>query len=172
MKKLALVFALSVIALSGCSNSSGLDAKTATSGFDGGRVVSIPPHGNACSTMTCTGLGAQWNSNNPDKAFLLVNVFNDIQGITGAELNIDGKVYNLGSPTQFTNFDNVGPGISNSEQPFVVKLSMIRDIVNSKRTWLRVHTTKGDLEDAVIDNGKDSKSYYALKRFLSEVDKN
>lgn len=49
-------------------------------------------------------------------------------------------------------------------------INSIRKIVDSKRTWLRVHTTGDYIDDAVIDGSTDSKPYHALKRFLTSVD--
>lgn len=170
MKKTALAgLLLATSALAGCSNSTGKSVSVSKSGFDGSKVVAIQPHGNACTSMTCTGLGAQWNSSDPQNALLLVNVFNEIKGIVAAEINIDGKVYNLQKSNEFTDFDSWTPSVRNSEQTFVVPLALIEKITTSKRTWLRVHTTSGYLEDAVVDNGKDSKALHALKRFMTEV---
>ncbi len=168
MKNILLVSIL--ILLTGCSTSSGFDAKSTSSGFDGGRTVTIRPHGTACTSSICTGLGAQWSSTDPGNALLIVSIFNDIQGIIGAELNVDGKLYQLQRNSQLTNFDSVGAYVQNSSQSFIVPLSLIKELTNSKRTWLRVQTTRGYIEDAVIDSGKDSKAYHALKRFLTEVE--
>lgn len=172
MKKKTLVgLFMAACFLAGCSNSTGKSVTVSKSGFDGSKVVTVQPHGNACTTITCTGLGAQWKSSDPRNALLLVNVFNEIKGIVGAELNIDGKVYNLQKSKEFTDFDSWTPSVRNSEQTFIVPLSLIQEITTSKKTWLRVHTTNGYLEDAVVDNGKDSKAWYALKRFVAEVEK-
>ncbi|MCZ4677062.1 hypothetical protein O4O00_22180 [Citrobacter sedlakii] len=134
--------------------------------------MTIQPRGNACTSMTCTGLGAQWNSADPQNALLLVNVFNEIKGIVAAEINIDGKVYHLQKSKGFIDFDSWTPSIRNSEQAFVVQLALIEEIITSKRTWLIVHTTSGYIEDAVVDNGKDSKALHLLKRFMAEVNQN
>jgi hypothetical protein len=156
--------------LAGCSTTSGLQASSTRSGFDGSRVVNITPHGAACTRVLCTGLGAQWRSNRPDRAYLAVVVFNEYAAITGAQLNIDGTVHTLSS-TSSTDFSPPGTvGVRESRRDFDVPIATLRAIAASKRTWLRVVTPSGALEDAVLDGSTDSKAYHALKRFLAEVD--
>lgn len=99
----------------------------------------------------------------------MVNIINEYRGITGAQLNMDGQVLTLKKTATATTMDASG-GMKQSTQSFIVPLSLIRDITNSQRTWLRVQTPSGSYEDAVIDGAKDSKAFHALKRFLSSVD--
>lgn len=169
-KLLTLAVIISALTLSGCANTSVQKPSVTQSGFDGGRVVDVDAHGNACSSMVCTGLGAQWSSAQPDIAFLKVIIFNEIKGITGAKINIDGKFYDTKPAAQANQFEHHGP-MATSEMTFIVPIDVIRKITTSKRTWLRVSTTDGYLEDPVIDGQKDSKAYYVLKKFIAEVDK-
>ena len=166
-----LVAFLVVSLLAGCSTTSGTGPNVTHSGFDGARVVSINGHGNACKGMLCTGLGAHWTSKNPTEAVLVVYLFNDIKAITGAKLNIDGQTYDLSTMQPFTNFNELGAPTKESRKGFIVHLDLVRKIITSQRTWLRVQTTAGYAEDAVIDGQTDSKAYHALKRFLDAVDK-
>lgn len=168
MRVLASIIAIT--ALSGCSATSGLQPDISQSGFDGARVVSIQGHGNACSKMVCTGLGAQWKSSSPSVATLVVYTFNDISAITGAKLNVDGKIYELVAIDVLTNFNEPSAAIKESRKGFLVSLELIRKITKSQKTWLRVQTHDGYIEDAVIDGGTESKAYNALKRFLLAVD--
>lgn len=169
-RALALSSILALAALAGCSTTSGTGPNVSHSGFDGARVVTINGHGNACKSMLCTGLGAQWTSKNPTESVLVVYVFNDIKGITGAQLNIDGQTYDLTTMRPFTNFSDFGAATKESRKGFLVPIDLVRKITASQRTWLRVQTTGGYVEDAVIDGQKDSKAYHALKRFLAAVD--
>lgn len=164
-----LAFMLIAI-LTGCSTTAGGSASVSQSGFDGARVVTINGHGNACKSMRCTGLGAQWTSKNPTESVLVVYLFNDIKGITGASLNIDGQTYDLSTMQPFTNFNEFGAATQESRKGFLVPTDLVRKIVGSQRTWLRVQTTGGYVEDAVIDGQTDSKAYHALKRFVNAVD--
>lgn len=157
--------------LSGCSTTSGTGPVVSHSGFDNAAVVRINPHGNACTGMVCTGLGGHWNAARPDEAILVVSVFNSINAITGAKLNIDGEVHQLRIMETFTNFSEFGAATKESRKGFLVSTSLIRKITTSKKTWLRVNTTSGYMEDAVVDGSKDSKAFHALKRFLSEIDR-
>lgn len=156
--------------LAGCSTVAGSDASVSRSGFDGARIVTINGHGNACKSMRCTGLGAQWTSKNPTEAVLVVYLFNDIKGITGASLNIDGQTYDLSTMQPFTNFSDFRAATQESRKGFLVPTDLVRKITASQRTWLRVQTNAGYVEDAVIDGQTDSKAYYALKRFIAAVD--
>ena len=160
-----------ILLLAGCSTTSGLAPSSSYSGFDRARVVTISEHGNACAAVLCTGLGAEWTFALPDKALLSVKVFNGIVGITGASLNIDGTITRLDSTSEPTRFNVPGAFMRESQKSFVVPLSMVRSIVASRNVWLRVFTTDGQLEDAVIEGARDSKAYNALARFLAEVDK-
>lgn len=169
MKKTLISAALSLIALSGCSNTSGLSANVGYSGFDNAKTVQIQPHGNDCSSMVCTGIGAQWNQSHPNSVILIINVFNDVTGITGAQLNIDGEIVTLNRTSGVTDFQ-IDNYVKNSTKGFVTDLSVVHRILNSKRTWLRVSTPTGYIEDRVIDGEQDSKAFHALKRFISSVD--
>lgn len=169
-RALALSSILALAALAGCSTTSGTGPIVTRSGFDGARVVTINGHSNASSSFVGTGLGAQWKSNNPTEAVLVVYIFNDIKGITGAQLNIDGKTYDLTTMRPFTNFSEFGAATKESRKGFLVPLDLVRKITTSQRTWLRVQTTAGNMENAVIDGQTDSKAYHALKRFLTAVD--
>lgn len=166
-----LLFAVGLL-LMGCSTTSGTGPNVSRSGFDNARVVTISGHGNACKGMLCTGLGAQWTSKNPAETVLVVYLFNDIKGITGAKLNIDGQTHDLSTMQPFTNFSEFGTATRESRKGFLVPLDLVRKIAASQRTWLRVQTLSGYIEDAVIDGPTDSKSYHALKRFLAAVDTN
>jgi len=158
------------VLLAGCANTVGSSASEVRSGFSGGRVVSIGGHGNACKSTTCTGLGGQWDSSKPEAAILSVYVFNDIKGITGASFAIDGAVTRVTPLPGLTHFSRPGDMLKQSRHDFSVPLSLIRHIVEAKKVWLRVQTTDGYMEDAVIEGTDDSKAYHAMKRFLAQID--
>lgn len=170
IKRSAAAFFLLATWLTGCATTSGLAPSVTQSGFDGARVVTIAGHGNACTSMRCSGLGAQWHSTSPDSALLIVYLFNDIKGITGAQLNIDGTKVTLMATQHPTDFNIPGATIKESRKAFTVPLSVIRQVAASQRTWLRVQTTSGYVEDAVVDGAIDSKALHAMKRFLISVD--
>lgn len=169
MKRTAILL-LMLAALAGCATTSGSDARVSRSGFDGARIVTVNPHGNACRSMSCTGLGAQWSSKTPTQSVLVVSLFNETRAIVEAQLNVDGKVYDLSNAQPFTNFSDFGAATKESRKGFIVPTELIRKIANSQRTWLRVTTTAGNFEDAVIDGQTDSKAFHALKRFLVSVE--
>ncbi|HDY91838.1 MAG TPA: hypothetical protein ENH67_09220 [Pseudoalteromonas sp.] len=154
--------------LTACSNKSGLSPTVSTSGFDNAKIVTITPHGNASDSMIATGIGAQWSSATPDLVLLQVAIFNDISAITGAELNIDGNKIKLYATKGITDFNS--SSVKQSIKSFSTKLSVVRDIVNSEKTWVRVSTPTGSMENAIIDGETDSKAFYALQRFLLAID--
>lgn len=163
---LCIIFA---ITLASCANTTGGAAKISQSGFDGAKVVTIDPHGNASNSIVGTGLGAQWNSKTPNSALLMVTIFNDIEAISGAELMIDGEKVTLSLAKGVTDFDSEVSGIKQSSKVFVTELKIIERITNAKKAWLRVHTPTGYIENAIIDGEKDSKAFHALKRFLTAI---
>jgi len=158
------------VAMAGCATTSGTGPTVSRSGFDGSTVVDISPHGNDCSSMTCTGLGAQWSSTTPDAAILKVQVFNDITAITGAKLNVDGQVIDLEPLRGLTNFDTSTPGLKISVKGYQIKLSELRRVASSQRAWLRVSTPSGYIEDRIVEGPADSKALHAIRRFLAAVD--
>ena len=153
----------------GCSTTTGLSPKTTHSGFDNARIVNIAAHGNAISGVIGTGIGAQWNEAEKDKVILIIAVFNTYTGITGAELNIDGEKTALIPTAGVTEMKSADGMTKISTKGFVSNLDTVEKIIRSKRTWLRVHTPTGSMEDAVIDGDKDSKAYHALIRFMDAV---
>lgn len=169
MKRTAILL-LMLAALAGCATTSGSDARVSRSGFDGARIVTVNPHGHACWSMSCTGLDAQWSSKTPTQSVLVVSLFNETRAIVGAQLNVDGKVYDLSNAQPFTNFSDFGAATKGSRKGFIIPTDLIRKIANSQRTWLRVTTTAGNFEDAVIDGQTDSKALHALGRFLVSVE--
>lgn len=170
MTKLHLLAALLSAALAGCATTSGVAPRESRSGFDGARVVTIEGHGNACQTMLCTGLGAQWTSARPESAILSVYVFSEIRGITGAQVSVDAlPPLRLTPLPGLTNF-SVDSGVRKSRSDFAVPLATVRQIAGAQRAWLRVQTTNGYIEDAIVDGSVDSHALHALRRFLAQVD--
>jgi hypothetical protein len=163
--------ALSSLALAGCmATTSGLQPTSVRSGFDGARVVNIAGHGVACRTVLCPGLGAQWSDKNPQTAIVTVYLFNEIKGVTGAQLAIDGRIVTLQPIPGLTNFSRPGDLVKESRRDFTVGLGDVRAVASAQRAWLRVQTTDGYVEEAIIDGATDSKALHALRRFLAEVD--
>ena len=170
---LRLLIAGVVLSVTGCGTTTGLAPETSHSGFDNAQIVNVVPHSNIPNgsfDMITTGIGAQWNSANKDEVILVIAVFNDYTGISGAELNIDGEKIVLTPTPGVTDMTSEG-GIKESTKGFVTSLQTVEKIVHSKRTWLRVRTPTGTMENAVIDGDKDSKAYNALIRFKEAIAK-
>ena len=165
-----IVLAACVAALAGCATTQGTEAITTVSGFDNARVVDVAAHGNACKSLRCTGIGGQWNSKTPESVILTVYVFNEIKGITGASLSINGKVTRLDPLPGLTNFSRPGSALRESRKDFAVPLSVVREITTANNAWLRVFTTEGYVEDQITDGKENSKAHYGLVRLLAAVD--
>jgi hypothetical protein len=91
-------------------------------------------------------------------------------GITEAELNIDGEKISLTRLLNSTDMDHNDVGRPTSTRAFATDIATVKKIISSKRTWLRIHTPTGYIEDAVIDGATDSKAYNALIRFIAAVE--
>lgn len=165
MKKVFLAFML--IGLVGCSTTSGSGAKTSVSNFDGSKSVSISAHGAACRSMICPMLGATWVEKHPNTVGFTVQVLNEITNINSVAFNIDGEIIQLNG-VGLTDFDRMA-NAKISRKSIVADYSVLEKILNSKRTWMKVSTSNGPLEVAIIDGTTDSKAFHALKRFDAEV---
>lgn len=163
-----LLIAAAVALLQGCA-AGGSPPTSRVSGLDGSRAVAVPGHGNACSGVVCTGLGAQWSSAEPGHVLLVVYVFNDIRAITGASLSVGGRVYRL-TPLGQTGFAPYGAATRESRRAFAVPLGLVSELAQANHAWLRVETPGGYLEDPVVDSGREGKSLGALRRFLLLID--
>jgi hypothetical protein len=171
--RILLLVSLTCVLVLGCGGSKkGLSANVGHSGFDNARTVDIPPHVNAMTgTPIRTGLGAQWNASRPDSVLLIVAMWNQYMVITDAQLNIDGEKISLTRLSDsVTDIDRNDVGRPTSTRAFATDIATVKKIIASKRTWLRVNTPTGYIDDAVIDGGKDSKAYHALIRFIAAVE--
>lgn len=154
--------------MAGCGMT-GTEPVVGYSGFDNAKTVSISPNGNACKQMICTGVGAQWSSDNPDNVIFIVQIFNDYAAITGVKLNIDGREIALASANNITDFETVNSTLKESSKGFVAPLSVVHQILNAKKVWLRVYTPTGYIEDPIVDKGIDSKAFHGLQRFIKAI---
>ncbi len=161
--------AAAALILSGCATTSGTDATEKRSGFDGARVVNVPPHATACAEFTCIALGAQWSQAAPAGAVLEVAIINAYRPILRAELAIDGRVVPLTS-VGITTFPTLPAPMRESRKAFGTTMQAVRDLAAARKAWIRVHTPEGYIESAIVDGATDSKALHALRRFLARVD--
>ena len=166
MKKILIIGLVSLFTI-GCSTTSGLNPHTAKSNFDGVKSVAIVPHGAACKSMVCPMLGATWLDDQPDNVGLTVQLLNEIANIHSVSFNIDGEIISL-KPLGLTRFDQAA-GSNYSQATMVTSYSVLTKILQSKRTWMKVSTSKGAHEVAVVDGTVDSKAFNAIKRFDAQV---
>lgn len=184
MKQIFLM-AVVVLMLAGCGATVGLGAKTTVSTFDGSRNVWIDTHGTNCGmSMVCSQLGAQWTSSAPDRVILNVGTMGAYENINAAALNIDGQVIALQPAEALTHFGEAGgepsgrnynpamqEALRTSTQGFVATTELVRKVLASRSVKLRVQTSEGTIDSVIIDGPKDSKAYYALQRFMTQVER-
>lgn len=175
-KSIACSLMLSILFSVGCATTTGLPAQTTTSGFDGTKFVSMSNHGMACyMRMICPTAGFSWNTKAPNLALLKIGVLapsaakDAYYSIRSVSLNVDGKIIELDGSTKETDFKNDDIN-KTSIKDFVVPLELLRAIEASSKTMVRIDTNDGLMEDLIIGDGKDSKAYHALKRFLVAVE--
>jgi len=131
------------------------------------KSVAIAPHGAACKSMVCPMVGASWLDNQPDNVGITIQLFNEIANIHSVSFNIDGEMITL-KPLGITRFDEA-VGTNYSQVTMVTSYSFLTKILQSKRTWMKVSTSKGAHEVAIVDGTVDSKAFNALKRFDAQV---
>lgn len=76
MNKLIYILLFSTFLIS-CASTTGYDAKVSKSDYSGKSVVDIHLHANDCNPLfntQCASLGAQWREEQPDKAFIIVQI--------------------------------------------------------------------------------------------------
>ena len=175
MKKIFLGLSVSIALLSGCATTSGLEAKTKVSEFDGSKSVSVSPHAIACKTMTCVTTGFVWNDKNPSQASTLVAIMSPSLGgtyhaISSVKLNIDGDIVTLkASPGDSNDFkdDNT---YKTTSRLYMTPLSLLERIEKSTTTKMQVIAKDAVIEEDFKNTGDSSKAYYALLRFLKQVE--
>jgi len=173
MKKILVIAGLCAV-LVGCSNQQGLGTTVGVDRYSGSRTVSIAPHGADCQSMGCIAVGASWVESYKDDAMLNISLINTADFIKSAHLEVDGTMYELRNDKDLTRYSNplvTNPGYTESKKSFLVPLDLIKKITTAKKAWIFVSTgSNGVMSDAIIDSQGDSKAYYALKRFLADVD--
>lgn len=171
-----------VVLLAACGATTGTNARSSTSAFDGSRTVYIEPHGTDCGmSMVCSSLGAQWNSKAPSQAVLVIETMGAYQSIDSASLNIDGHITHLDRSSGLTHFSqsvqqSAGTYSSaiaelgrTSTQAFHGSLDLIRQMLGAHDVRLRVVTSEMTIDSVVFAAHKDSKSHHALERFMVRV---
>lgn len=166
---------LAALMLTGCSAQSINAVKIYNDSYDGSKIVSIVPHGAEC----CLSIGAFWSAKSPDAVILPFKLFGAYTNIQTADINIDGKSYNLSQAADATSYTLNGnqlipvgaPLMPESTKGFVSPLTLVRSIVASNKTTVRVNTlSDGAVTSIIKDGNSESKAYVALRDFLGAVD--
>ncbi|MGX5913920.1 hypothetical protein ACR0ST_04240 [Aliidiomarina sp. Khilg15.8] len=172
MRHLARAAAVAgVLVLSACSTTVGTGPKVSYSDYHNHKQVEIAPHGAACTgwDMQCSMLGAQWSEEKPDQVFFIIGTANEVTSIRGATIFVGDDEFKLSRPANNTQIDRLGTYVD-SARGFSGDLSLVKAIVESPRSAIRVETPAGYMEDVIKDGEKDSKAYHALVRFLEAVE--
>lgn len=178
MKKI-LTGALLALAMTGCVTTSGSEAVTNVSSFDGSKTVSIEPHTLGCvQTVICTDLGFAWTNKEPNTATMLIQV-DHVNGtkfhpISSAKFNIDGDIVEVspfpGSVNKLDSSVTSTIPSTNTSRLFVTPLDLLYRIKNSTNTKMQV-VAEGALTEKELKNSGDSTyAYHAMVRFLEQVE--
>lgn len=162
--------ALLAFAVTGCANTSGLDAKTSQSTFDGAKTVRIAPHSLGCKSA-CSTMGFGWTSKSPNDVFVDLKMIQlpDYKSIQQLRFNIDGQISNFKPIQTLTDYKNEGVLGKTATQSFVIPQSYAKKLHNSKDVRVQIVTEAGSVDDYLIIGDKDSKAYHALGRFLTQL---
>ena len=178
MKKI-IAGALLTLMIAGCATTSGTQAITSVSSFDGTKSVSIEPHTLGCvQTVVCTSLGFAWTDKEPSMASILIEVTHTNgtkhHPISSAKLNIDGDIVDIkpfpGSVNRFES--SVVSTIPHTEtnRLFVAPLDLLYRVKNSTNTKMQV-VAEGALTEKELKNSGDSSfAYHSMIRFLDQVE--
>lgn len=170
MKKV-LAMGLGALLLAGCANNVGLNAETSVSKFDGVKTVTIQPHGADC----CMAIGAFWTEKVPDMAVLNLTTYVKYMNLEGAELRVDNKIIKLQPVDTLTKFEQMMPGdnvvnMPTSTRGFALPLSDLKQVMAAKTSMIRLTTlSDGAIVGTIKDGQNDTKAYYALQRFLTQI---
>lgn len=180
MKKI-IAGALLALMMTGCATTSGLEAKTSVSTFDGAKSVTIPAHGMNCTKgLVCDMIGFSWSSKLPDLSGFMVEI-KDLNGggnskfypIKVVKLNIDGEIVTLkpliaGDGSKF-DFDRTTL-FKTTTRSYEAPISLLDKIKASNTTKTQIIAEGAVFEDVLKDSDKNSKAYYAMLRFLEQVE--
>lgn len=174
MKKIFLSLGAALL-ITGCATTSGLEPQTNVSSFDGTTSVTIQPHAIACSSMVCGLTGFTWNDKKPNNASTMVSIMSpklggDYHSIKSVRLNIDGQIINLEPFPQSTTDFSSDDMYKKSSRMYSTPLPLLESIKDSTNTKMQIIADGILIEEEFKNSGDSSKAYYALLRFLEQVD--
>lgn len=111
----------------------------------------------------CPTVGAQWHSETPNRATLLVGTWGSTARIESIEFNARPH-----APLRIRALAKepaTQPGVT----AFVVPMDTIERIAFAKGTWVRVTTDTGVIEENMYSGDRSSPAADAFKRFVYEV---
>lgn len=178
MKKIILALS-TILLLAGCATptTTGTSAKTTVSTFDGKKTVSVVPHTIACADVidNCATIGFAWNDKTPEQASALLKISDSVSfhAISAVKFNIDGDIVTLNPNSSDSNkFEHNSLGSKITSKLYAVPLSLLESIKSSKNTKVQIIATGTIIEGDFKNSGDSTKAYYAMLRFLDEVEVN
>lgn len=192
-KLMCLIFLLTISGCAGMADSMnqmvGIGViSTEESTFDGTKTIRVSPNwlyeAKGTFSYNSIKLGAHWSDAEPNYIALDLSYESDTSGyspiyigITGIEVNIDGKKSKYASNTQ-TSLDSSGYNTvsrtiyTKSVNSVVIPFTVLEDMVNATDTRLRIHTNKG-YEDSRFSiersSGGQGTALLSLREFLDRV---
>lgn len=132
-------------------------------------------------SLVCSAVGAEWHSDRPDSANLIIETSGSYASIDGCVINIDGRIVALSPDAASTRYSNdqaertgyANPGFDQlsrtSTRYFNIPLATVREMATAASVKMRVRTSEVTIDSVIMDGAKDSKARFALQRFLAEV---
>lgn len=142
--------------------------------FDGAKRISLTPawvaknDSKGVSWATPYKLGAQWVSTNPGEVQMIIEVPNQIVGIRGLGLNIEGSVINFDAITS-TNFKlETSFSVKSSVGYVSVPIDIFKLAVSSSDVNVRVSFTGGKFSDGDFDQPAGWGNAPTAKKYLKD----
>lgn len=151
-----------------------------TSDFDGETQVEMEPArvDGPSSLVTPFLLGAKWTTAEPGKVWIVVAAqgaatdgYVSLKSDDGLQFRIDGELVKLNAQGQITEHDSeivTGTVYQESSKWYLADLDLLRDIVDSEVTKVKVITRTGYLEGRVVDQANSARR--GFERFITEVE--
>ncbi|MDO4593505.1 MAG: hypothetical protein Q4B46_12020 [Comamonadaceae bacterium] len=156
------------VVLAGCASAGkgGTDAIVQVQTDNARRVTTIAfaPQRMDCGTMAhCPTLGAQWSSETPNRATLLIGTWGGTAKVQAIEFNTRPH-----APLRVRSLAKDGtdlPGVT----AFAVPMNTLERVAFGKGTWVRVFTDGGVIEENMYTGESSSLAADALKRLVFEA---
>lgn len=165
--KFWLAGVLGALVVAGCASKQalvpqvqqGVDAK-------GVKTVTVAPERVQCSRPQCPTLAASWSAAKKGQAVLSIGLPNQQAAVTGADFHFgSGEVLRVRSRSQTAAMQQGYPATA-----FDVPLRTMERLAYSPRTWVRVYTEGGNVDETINSGEETSRAFTAMNYFMGGVE--